>query len=520
MNNKIIFLIFLALIFSIESYGFSKREMVKDLYLNYKKGNYLKVIETADILNNFQSTKGLAAYWKGLCFHKLGQYDLAVNNFRLASKEKSLGANDLHYSYAQALYALGEIDESMTQFDLSAKVGVNKAASVYYLGLLSELLDKTKQAIGYYKKIKLIKGADKKLLQAADYKLALIYKQNLIAQKKDKQYFESRLLPLLSRAEKWSPQTSMASEIRKEMKAIKLIYNHRNKQGWSFRLIDSIGHDTNVIYAPESALDEEESIGTTQNKLILKTGYKYLRKFLSGGILVNPGVSLYRKYHFDRTTENIYQYDEMTLTPKINTKYFSRLWGKPNVMILNFDYVYRQRDHNADTDLEFYNDSFGIEIGNDISIFSTGRTKAIFKYSSISSYLDELGYTSTRWGLTQRFKIRNYKSMIASVYIDNASYVNTHYDYKSYLLRFDFFLPKIYFDLDYVFTMSINLIDTLEQFSTRGMEKVYKPSLKVIKSYSENIKLSAEYNYINKISDSDSYSYTKHIVMANIEYFH
>ena len=346
-----------------------------------------------------------------------------------------------------------------------------------------------------------------------------MYKEKIKIEKQDRKYLKPKLLPLLYRAEGWSPKTAMANEIRSEIKSIKFLDNHRNKRVWTLRLTDSIGHDSNVVYAPESAADESQNIGATQNKLVIKTGYNYLNQFLNGGILIYPELSFYRKYHFDRKTENIYQYDEMTLTPKVNIKYLSKVWGKYNAMILNLDYVYRQRDYNSDTNLEFYNNTLGVELGNDISLLKTGRTKVSFKYSSISSYLNDLNYTSVRWGMTQDLKLGSYKSMMVSAFMDRASYEDSRYDYNSYLLRLDLFLPNSYYDLGFIASISSNFIDTLSQSDSRGTEKVYTPSVKVIKSYTKNIKISAEYNYIYKISDSESYNYSKHVLMANIEYF-
>ena len=84
-----------------------------------------------------KESQGLMQYWKGICYNRIQDFPQAIKSFETAL---SLGyrPKDIHYEYAQALYASERLKEARDQFKESLKHKFKRGVSLYYMAFISE----------------------------------------------------------------------------------------------------------------------------------------------------------------------------------------------------------------------------------------------------------------------------------------------------------------------------------------------------------------------------------------------
>src|SRR5690606_9798762 len=102
--------------------------------------------------------------------------------------------------------------------------------------------------------------------------------------------------------------------------------------------------------------------------------------------------------------------------------------------------------------------------------------------------------------------------LIGIVNFDFISVDDARNSTNAYLFRVDHLTPNFLAGFTLSAGFGLTLLDTKEQSATRGTEKTFNPSLKLIKKINNNISMQITYDYTKNISeDKTSFDYVKHV---------
>lgn len=501
------------------------KNITKDIFKLYKKGNYLKAIKDLDELQKFPAYRGRAFYWKGISYSKLQKYKKAAQNFK---KAEQFGGypKDLFYEYGQALYGMNDLKGASKYFQKSVAKNYRVPFSLYYVAFSNQTLEDYDTAFKFYNLLENEPTASKKLKQGAKYQKGKIILDQVGERKDHKFLIKSKVIPQYSDAIKFSPKTAMGKDINRDIKDIKKKFDlyERMKNGakipdkkWSLRFNQIVEFDSNVY------LQATDAAPVVQNKdsLILESQvfgkYKYpIRK----KFYIKPELKFTWKKHTDRDTADIYKNDAYSILPAIRNSYEHKLFNKKSSFLFDLEYSYNERDVNSTKELVFDNRSWTLVFGEKFDLFPQGGTTVKVKRKEfLSNTLTSNSRTLTVNAL-QIFKLPGGKLLIGTVNMDFAnSYNNKTNSTNAYLLRGDFSWSKIYEKYDFDASLAITFTDTRAQSTTRGLEKSFNPTFSLSRKFlNKLIEVQATYDLTSKYSrDKVNYDYTKHVFSVDLE---
>jgi tetratricopeptide (TPR) repeat protein len=526
--TKIIFL--LLTIFLIDlTYGAKRStntQLVSILKL-YKKGNYQDAIKKLSYLEKNKSQRATAQYWKGLCYSKLQEYELANKYFGKALKFKN-PPKDLYYEYGQSLYANDKLKRARKAFLGSAKRKFKTATSVYYVAYLSQLLEEYPIALKYFKKINSLEKIDRNLAQAANLQIAEIIliqaekKENPVGTIKD------YVLPQFEVAYEVAENSILATDIQTRIRDVKKKYDldktklangkKLSEKPYKVKVKQAFVSDSNVTLESDST----NVSSTSKDSFIHKTTAQGSYRFISRRrITTTPQLRIIHEQYTEDKNPSVYQNNSDTFTGSLKNEHHHTINKNQANAILDLDYTYIRRDHDQDKEKEYYSRAWTITAGEKLKYFDMGATTAKVKYKSTENTSSLLDSTLFTLSLSQTTALPNKQLLISTISFDNNDSNTDTSDNKTYDFRFSYIGPIIFEKVKIEGGLGISFLDTMKQSSTRGVEKKYNPSVKLarpLREYLKGLEASAELAYTKNTSKSTTNEYSKTEIVFELEY--
>jgi len=470
-------------------------------------------------------TRALLAYWQGMAFNRLQEFNKAAESFEAAWKAGH-DAQDLNYEYGQALFAIENFKMAKIQFNESFKKGFKMGACLYYLAYVSKELGEEENARNLYSFIKkLPPNESKDVLQASELQLADMNLEEAEKGTDAVNKVKHEIIPTYEQVLLINPTSPLAARIKEKITSLQkkyelILFNLRNGRPtvlprYFLRLAQEIGYDSNVVYAPT----ETTITSADQASLFTKTEgmgrYTFYHKnFLS--IAPEMRVSYSR---YDNRVDRIIKNDNLLLAPAVRTSYEHTLWNKPASTIFDYEFGQVQRDIQAQRTLDFASRAHTFSVGERFNYFSAGGSTVRLKYRKFTSYLD--ASNSSALGLTyeQIVSLKLGTLMLFSSF--DRTRVNTSaFDSNSITVRGDWIMPA-YKGINPSVGLAMTLNDPINDRAARGLEKLINPGIRLNKMFGKNWGSTMRFEHFENISkDKENFSYRKSLFALEIEYIY
>jgi tetratricopeptide (TPR) repeat protein len=469
---------------------------------------------------------GLVSYWTGVTANRQQEYADAIKNF-----EQSLAVDyrpkDLYYEYGQALYALDKLPEARNAFRESLKLGHKRAVSLYYIGFISQTLRDNKRAVTFYRAIqRLPKEEQDDTVQAAEMQVGDIYLEQAEKHPDAFKAVDTYVIPQFKQAIELNPDSNLATEMRSKIISLQqkyelVLFRMRNGRPTSvppyfLRLAQDVTYDSNPVFAATETTNSEAKQGSLVSKTEAFGRYSFYHQNIMS---VSPELRFNYTRHFKRE-EEIYRNDNWVLVPAIRTSYEHTFRKKPASFLADFDYVYSQRDRDAEEELKFNSRVQTFTVGERVAgLIGSGDTTLRLRYRTFDSFADTSDSKTQGLSLEQVLPTQAGRMWILNVSYDQIRVVNDAFDTNTLFVRADVILPawtkwqitpQAGFGL--TFTDPINNPD-------RGNEKTYNPSVRFSKPMWKRYRVSFHADYMqNDSKDEASFAYKKTFYGLELEY--
>ncbi len=489
-----------------------------EIYKEFNQGAYFQAIELLSKLEQQQTSRATAWYWKAVCYQKLQEHKEANHFF-----DKAIGSGvfpkEIYYQYGQSLFADNNFPEAIKYFNKSWQLGLKPGHSLFYIAYAHQLAKEYKDAIKYYKQINKLQNIDSNLKQAANFQLGEVY----LAYTEDNQKSEKKnvlksVIPQMQMAFECDSDSPLASEIKKRILEIQVKYGLPSSWGTKPYLVfldQSFEYDSNVTLTPDNSTNTtavKKASPISETELFGKYSFNIGNKFQT-----SPELRL----DFDKYFANepaIYRNDELFIAPSIRNSYQHSFFGRDSALLLDFEYSYAERDYMMTKSLNYYGRSYTFILGESVQWFSQGISILKGKSQQYTSYSPANDSSTLSLNFTQFVKL-NKKRLLLFI-ADYSSYDanNNVNDSATWLLRADYFIPEMWNKTTLQLGTLLSYLDTKMQKSTRGMEKKVNPLVKLTRTLSSKMDMGLQYEYTKNISkDKNSYDYNKHVVTLNFK---
>lgn len=526
--------VYMALVF-ISLCSFASEDVLKEIYKSYITGQYQETLKKLDKFEtkdqNLLNTK---FYWKGLCYSRLQQFELAIASFE---KALSLGNNsqDIDYEYGQALYAINKLDQSRKSFEKSVNKNFKRSTSLYYIGHISQIMEEYSAAKTAYEKIFKEKEAETSLVQFARFQIAEVLLA--IAEQKEENKENKEEMPViiqkyvLSQFEKalqLNPDSQNANDIKRRVSEIKRQYgldpnilaNGRQltPKPWELSLSQKVSYDNNITQAtdlPTTKATQKESF-IFDTELFAKYRVVGKRRFIT-----SPEIRLTRSKYSDQDNSEVYTNDSISFAPALRLKDEHKLFGEMAAFIFDIEYNYTARDRLARHSYVNYGTTWSESFGEKFKLFSFGETTLKVKFKQYTAYQETLNSKTFNPSLTQIVFIPSLKHLL--LILVQSDFTTVEDDTQSadnHLFRFDYIVPEFYNPLwSLQLSFALTLTDPKVGKETRGLEKTYNPGIKLTRNLSQDFQVSVSHDYTKKTSlDESTYAYTKNVTALEVRY--
>jgi len=512
--------ILLIISFAIQANSSQNEEAIKKSLKAFKLGTYQKSIDELFIIKGDKEVMATKFYMMGLSYNRLQDFENSILSFQ---KAKKLGnkAKDLHYEYGQALYANSDLEKSRTAFQRSYKNDHKKSSSLYYVAHISQLLEQHKKAKKFYLKVIHEEKKDRRLIQVSRFQLA----ESLLAMAEKRSDAENivkkYVLPQLEIALDYLPKSDLAKTIRERKVEIErrffldpnVMRNGKRlpKKRWNIIANQDISFDNNVTFdtqqSPTVSATETESFILNS---YLSTSYLFSHK---GLYTFSPRLDLTRAKHTNRNDPNIYTNDSYSITGSLNNTFEHRLFGKQATFHLDFGHTYYARDVQSQKKTTFFSRSHQLTIGETFNIFTIGPTNMTLQYQKLDSYLETNNFKNLTLRLEQTgLTTKGHMWLLSTSF---SSFDNYNLDTNStdqYSLNYNYYIPEIFYQTTLSLGMGISFLDTKKQKETRGTEKMYTPTISLIREINRNITMTLSNSYTkNQSLDKNLFDYKKNV---------
>ncbi len=512
---------------SLISISLQAKEDLSEFYKHYKEGSYQEAQISLGKIPYNKSFEGTRHYLLALTYKYLQQHELAIPNFK---KAILLGktSDDLFFEYGQSLYALNELSGALRAFQISFKKGFKKPYSLYYIAHISELLEDHKAVKVNY--IKIIKDAEseKGIKQVAYLKLASLVYENTKNKFYAENYIADYIVPLIKRGIKLDPSSDTAKELQVKYDEILLKHNMHPLLLENGRLLSRQG--TNLFFTQEFQSDDNVALAsdnpavantvTDNSSIVSNSEFFYSKRYLGGRhFVLTPEIRMTYAHYFNRENSNVFQNDSYSIAPAIRGSY-NFTWNRKRAELLyEFDYNYTARDSQGIEERKFFGRSTMYSLGFRRKFFNEGDTTFKFRLRNLDSFIDDLSGPTTTLYLDQLFIRENGHIILALAIADLYRPQNEFFATNSLLLRTDYLMPRTLLGMDINLSGSVLFLDTMEQSSTRGVERLLSFETRLQKRLTENTRLALGASYRRNVSkDEANFSYTRMIYSGEFRY--
>jgi tetratricopeptide (TPR) repeat protein len=507
----------------------SKTSLFAESYNLYQQGKYAATVEELNEVikrnptNQNKSFLGLVAYWKGLCFSRLQDFQSAIPEFSQALSMDYV-PKDLNYEYGQALFAAEKLSEARLQFRESLKKKFKRAVSLYYIAFISKEMDEKKKAVTFYKAIKKLDAAEAaEVRQAAEMQIGDIYLEQVEKHSDAFRAVEDYVIPQYKVALEVDPESNLASDIQEKIKTLQrkydlLLFKLRNGRAtlippYFLRLAGEYGIDSNVTFSPTEQEIAESKRKSPYAKTDMIGRYTfYLRDFLS----ISPEFRFNYTRYMNREPE-IYRNDNYLLAPAIRTSYEHHLWKRPASVLFDYDYSEIKRDIDSEQQLKFASRSHTLMIGERFNYFKWGESIVRLRRKIFDSYTADTDSTTTSLVMEQ---IRSFSINTLLFYgsYDMMRVKNDYYDTNAFTFRTDFIFARFRDWFTPSFGVGVGMIKPLNN-PVRGTEYLINPNMRLSKTFKKNWRGNLKFDYQDyKSDDANNYAFKKYTYSFELEY--
>lgn len=469
---------------------------------------------------------GLVSYWTGVTANRQQEYSDAIESFKQAIAV-DYRPKDIYYEYGQALYAMDKLQEAREAFRESIKRGHKRAVSLYYIGFISQTLRDNKRAVTFYRAIqRLPKDEQEDTVQAAEMQVGDIYLEQAEKHPDAFKAVETYVIPQYKQAIELAPDSKLAGEMRSKIISLQqkyelVLFQMRNGRPTSIppyflRLSQDMTYDTNPVFAAQETTNSEAKQGSLVSKSEAFGRYSfYHQNFIS----ISPELRFNYTRHLKREAE-IYRNDNWAMTPAVRTSYEHTFKKKPASFLVDFDYLYSQRDRNAEEELKFNSRVQTITVGERITgLFGRGDTTIRLRYRMFDSYNSDSDSKTQSIALEQILPTKSQRLWILNAGYDRTRVNDDTFNTNTMFLRADVIFPAWkQWQITPQVGFGLTLIDPINN-SARGDEKTYNPSVRFSKPLWKRYRLSFHADYMqNDSKDTASYAYKKTFYGFELEY--
>ncbi|MBY0516614.1 MAG: tetratricopeptide repeat protein [Bacteriovoracaceae bacterium] len=469
---------------------------------------------------------GLVAYWTGITANRQQEYSESIPMFEQALSV-DYKPKDIYYEYGQALYAAEKLPEARNAFRESLKRGHKRAVCLYYIGFISQTLKDHKKAVTFYRAIqRLPKEEQDETIQASEMQIGDIYLEQ--AEKHPDAYraIQTYVIPQYQRALEINSDSPLASDLRAKIIELQqkyelVLFRMRNGRPTSvppylMKLSEDIYLDTNPVFAAQ----ETTNSSAKQSSLVSKTEAFGRYTFYHKNIMsISPEMKFNYTRHLKREAE-IYRNDNWVLAPAIRSSYEHTWRKKPASFLVDYDYVYSNRDRNAAQELKFNSRVQTLSIGERIvGLISHGESTLRLRYRDFNSYSAQANSKTMGAAFEHIQPTQSGKMFIYNLGYDVTRVTNDAFDSNTLFMRADVILPawkkwQITPQVGFGLTLTDPLNDT-----SRGLEKTYNPSLRLSKPMWKKYNLSFHADYMqNDSKNLESFAYKKSMYGFELAY--
>lgn len=493
-------------------------DTLSDALTDYKLGSYQSM---ANKLEKYQPPSDQLAtkyYLLGVAYNRLQNFEKAVQAFAQAVRLKN-SSPDLWYELGQALYANSDLRKAQQAFTRSAQNNYKQAESLYYVAHIAQILEDYKTARDTYAKLISHPQADSALSQAARFQLGEVLLA--MAENRDdaSRLVESYVLPQLEQAHAVDPKSDVATEIDARLKEVKTRYGldpNRMRNGrvlpekrWAIDFQQEFNYDNNVTLAtdvPTSQATQKESFvfDSTLNA-------QYVASF-KGRYLLEPTLRINQKKYAETSEPTVYQNDSYDITLGTVLKFEHTAKEQPATFGIGVDYKYIARDRLQQKSRIFFARSTTFSLFETLRLTKWGDTTFRLKYKNYEAYQESLNNTTKTFAVDQIAILPNGTLLIGIFNADIIDVENERDSTNAYLFRVDHLRPNFIGGFTLSAGLGITFLDTKLQSDTRGTEKTFNPSFKLIKKLSQDVSMQITYDYTKNTSeDTLRYEYSKHV---------
>lgn len=506
---------------------------LKEAYTSFQTGKYVQTknrltelaAEVEGRADKNRTLSGLLAYWRGVTANRLSEFSSAISFFE-QSISLDYRPKDIYYEYGQALYASEKLKPARKAFGESYKRGHKRGVSLYYLGFISQALRDEKQAVTFYKSIEsLPKEEQEDTLQAAKMQLGDIYLSKAEKRPDTIKVVQVYVIPSYKEALEIDPESSLASDIRAKITELQqkyelVLYRMRNGRPtpvppYYLRVAQDFTYDTNPVFAATETTNSEAKQGSMVSKTDAFGRYSFFYKNIMS---FSPELRMNYTRHMKREPE-IYRNDNWVAAPALRTSYEHYVNKKQASLIGDIDYVYSNRDRDAEKKLKFNSRVTTYTVGEKIvGLMGVGETTVRLRHRTFDSYNDTADSKTNGIGLEHVLPRSGGQLYIFNLGYDQTRVENEIFDTNTIFLRADAILPQWKWGITPQFGFGLTLTDPVNN-SDRGQEKTLNPSMRFAKSLGGGFRLSLHADYMENISkDKANFAYKKSFYGLELEY--
>lgn len=510
--------------------GESQRSELKAAVTFFSEGKYLSTIEELKSLEGKtpppgKELKGLISYWKGICYNRIQEYQEAILSFEAALSVDYI-PSDLHYEYAQALFATEKLTEARLQFKESIKRKYKRAVSLYYLGYISKELGEKNKSFTFFNAIqKLPEEERREVSQAAEMQIGDLYLSEAEHHKKSLEEVETTVIPQYRKALEINPEGELAPVILEKIDSLQrkydlLLFQLRNGRPtqippYFLRLAQEIGKDSNVLFSPAETTISKSRRESIYSKTEAFGRYTF---YIDDIVSVSPEFRAINSYYFNRVPE-VYKNDNYLLAPALRTSYEHTHNKKPASFLLDYEFSESRRDVYGKKQLEFNSRTHALVLGERLTLFKGGESTVRFRYRALDSYLPNSDSTVKSLSFEDARSFSN-STVLLFASRDWMRVKNSFYDTNAWTFRGDFILSRFKDWFTPSVGFGLTLTDPINARSTRGQEVLMNPSARLSKFIKKNWRANIKADYQdNKSKDDANFSYKKSIFAFELEYF-
>ncbi|MFP5492345.1 MAG: tetratricopeptide repeat protein [Bacteriovoracia bacterium] len=499
----------------------------------FNEGKYSATRESLNVLDGTLKNQGgnkallgLVAYWTGITANRQQEYSESIPAFERALT-MDYKPKDIFYEYGQALYAAEKLAEARNAFRESLKRGHKRAVSLYYIGFISQTLKDNKKAVTFYRAIqRLPKAEQEDTVQAAEMQIGDIYLEQAEKHPDAFKVVQTYVIPQYQAAIEINPDSSLVPDIKAKIIELQqkyelVLFRMRNGRPTSIppyflRFVQDITYDTNPVFAAEETTNSEAKQGSLVSKTEAFGRYSYYYKNVMS---FSPEMRLSYTRHLKRE-EEIYRNDSWFVMPALRTSYEHTVGKKPGSFLVDYDYVYSNRDRDAEEELKFNSRVQTLMLGERIvGLIGNGETTFRIRTRTFESFAETSNSKTNGISFEHVAASESGKLWILTTSYDKTTVENEEFNTNILFVRGDVILPATKsWNLTPQFGLGLSFTDPVNN-PNRGNELTINPSMRISKPMWKRYRLSFHADYMqNDSKDRDNFAYKKTFYGLELEY--